>query len=102
MRVGQISVNQPNNNCITNRKITNYYSNKPQACKSIQNSGVDFKGKFGAWIGGIVGGSAVVATALLAAPAAICLLGGGAFFGAIGGDAAEETVNGKKKGSCFD
>ena len=54
---------------------------------------IPFKGKFGAWVGGIVGGIAVLTVALAAAPAAACLIGGGAVIGAIGGDVTEDAVN---------
>ena len=74
------------------QNLTNNY----RRCELPPKDGVEFRGKFGAWVGGILGGAAVVAAALVTAPAAICLLGGGAVFGALGGDVAEDAVNKKK------
>ena len=95
MRVSQISVyHQPN--CIQARCASKNCANPP--CPSPKpTESISFRGKFGAWIGGIAGTAAVVATALLAAPAAICLAGGGAIAGAIGGHVAEDYVNGEDK-----
>ncbi len=93
MRVSQISVlNQPKY-YVKNKK--NYC---PEPClNSPSATNLNFKGKFGAWVGGVFGAAAVVATAILAAPAAACLAGGGAIIGAIGGDVAEDAVNGDLK-----
>lgn len=90
MRVSQISVyHQPKVNSIK-QKTTSYQS----MCKPEQpTSAITFNGKFGAWLGGLVGAAAVIATAVVAAPAAACLAGGGAILGAIGGDVAEDAVN---------
>ena len=94
MRVSRVSVYYLQNNCILKQKKQNHC---PPPCteepKALENT--SFKGKFGAWIGGIAGTVAVVATAILAAPAAICLAGGGAIAGAIGGHVAEDYVNGE-------
>ena len=50
-----------------------------------------------AWVGAVVGGVAVVATALVTAPAIVCLAGGGALIGGLGGDMAEDAINGENK-----
>ena len=95
MRVSQISVyHQPMNYRapLKQNNCTPPCPNEPKPSEDI-----NFKGKFGAWIGGIAGTAAVVAAALLAAPAAICLAGGGAIAGAIGGHVAEDYVNGEDK-----
>ena len=92
MRVSQISVYN-NVNSVKPQLTTNNHRKTELPPKD----GIEFRGKFGAWVGGIIGGAAVVATALVTAPAAICLLGGGAVFGALGGDAAEDAVNGGNK-----
>ena len=92
MRVSQISV-YDNINCVSPRLCRN----RQKPTELPPKDGIEFRGKFGAWVGGILGGAAVVATALASAPAAICLLGGGAVFGALGGDAAEDAINGKKE-----
>ena len=93
MRVSQISVyNQP--------KMYPYQQKqhlKTQPCGTDSNDcNVQFKGKFGAIIGGVAGAAAVIAAAIVTAPAAACLAGGGAILGAIGGHVAEDTVNGEK------
>ena len=93
MRVSQISVYQ-NVNCVHSNQVRNIQHNRVEL---PPKDGIEFKGKFGAWVGGILGGAAAVVTALTTAPAAICLLGGSAVFGALGGDAAEDAVNGKKE-----
>ena len=93
MRVSKISVYQ-NVNSMTPRAN---YNNQQKHSELPPKDGIEFKGKFGAWVGGIVGGASVVITALVTAPAAICLLGGGAVFGALGGDAAEDAINGDNK-----
>jgi len=96
MRVSRVSVYHQQNNYQKQQKFN--YCNppaSPEEPKCIVNP--NFKGKFGAWIGGIVGTAAVVATAVLAAPAAICLAGGGAIAGAIGGHVAEDYVNGENR-----
>ena len=92
MRVSQISVYH-NVNSVQPRHLV---KNQQNHSELPPKDGVEFRGKFGAWVGGIIGGAAVVTTALVTAPAAICLLGGGAVVGALGGDAAEDAVNGKK------
>ena len=91
MRVSQISV--------CNQQIKTLPETKRNCCprprfqEQPPKDEIQFKGKFGAWVGGIVGGVAVLATAIVAAPAAACLIGGGAIIGAIGGDVAEDAVN---------
>lgn len=92
MKVSQISV-YDFRNCYQNRMRC---SNPPKT-ELPPKDGIEFRGKFGAWVGGILGGAAVVVTALAAAPATICLLGAGAAAGALGGDAAEDAVNGDNK-----
>lgn len=92
MRVSQISVYHQSNPTLPRVK-----NNNQRKVELPPKDGIEFRGKFGAWVGGILGGAAVVATALATAPAAICLLGGGAVFGALGGDAAEDAVNGNNK-----
>ena len=91
MRVSQVSVYSG-----LNYPRTNVIKNQQMKCELPPKDGIEFKGKFGAWVGGVLSGAAIVVTALTAAPAAICLLGGSAVIGAIGGDAAEDAVNGKK------
>ena len=94
MRVSRISVyNQPAKFSLPIR-YSNQSSKKESPIETIDQP--SFRGKFGAWVGGIVGTAAIVATAVLAAPAAICLAGGGAVLGAIGGHAAEDAINGDK------
>ena len=96
MRVSQISVYHQPKYYKTQKTLE--CNNPPCPEPPILNkNSTSFKGKFGAWIGGIVGTAAVVATAVLAAPAAICLAGGGAIVGAIGGHVAEDAVNGDLK-----
>lgn len=92
MRVSQISVNyQPRINSASQKNVR--YSQLP--CKPEQpTSAITFRGKFGAWVGGVIGAVAVVATAIATAPVAVCLAGGGAIVGAIGGSVAEDKVNG--------
>lgn len=93
MRVSQISVYNNQQNYYTNhlKKKQNQQLNfEPQ-----HQSSINFKAKFGAYLGGVIGGAAVIATAIIAAPAIACLAGGGAIIGAIGGDLAEDAVNGK-------
>ncbi len=92
MRVSRVSVNYQQNNYQKSRNLN--YCNPPctEEPKVLENT--NFKGKFGAWLGGITGTAAVVAAAVLAAPAAICLAGGGAIVGAIGGHVVEDAVNG--------
>lgn len=94
MRVSKISVYSQPRYCMNQPKKTNYTQN-PSMTQT--NNSVNFKGKFGALLGAVLGGAAVVAVALVAAPAAACLTGGGAFVGALGLDAAEDAVNGKDK-----
>lgn len=93
MRVSQISVNyQPRIHSVPHNNVS--YSQK---CKPEQpTSAISFNGKFGAWVGGVVGAVAVVATAIATAPVAVCLAGGGAIVGAIGGSVAEDAVNGEE------
>ena len=93
MRVSQISVcNQQIRNL---PEVRRNCCPKPTKYAEPPKDDVQFKGKFGAWVGGIIGGAAVFAAALAAAPAAACLIGGGAIIGAIGGDVAEDAVNKK-------
>ena len=91
MRVSQISVNyRPCIYSVSDNRVK--YSQK---CIPEQSSGsVSFNGKFGAWVGGILGAAAVVATAMVTVPFAACLAGGGAIIGAVGGSVAEDKVNG--------
>ena len=93
MRVSKISVYQNVNSMMPRSD----YNHRQKFSELPPKDGIEFKGKFGAWVGGIVGGASVVITALVTAPAAICLLGGGAVFGALGGDAAEDAINGDNK-----
>jgi hypothetical protein len=92
MRVSQISVYHQSKVYQYAPKRVNCTPPCPEEQKPSED--VNFRGKFGAWVGGVVGTAAVVATAILAAPAAICLAGGGAIAGAIGGHVAEDYVNG--------
>lgn len=92
MRVSQISVcHQP----ISYSQANNVKRNcpNPPCPESVSFNNVNFRGKFGAWVGGIIGTAAVVATAIVAAPAAICFTAGGAIAGAIGGHVVEDAVN---------
>ena len=94
MRVSRVSVYYPQNDCILKQKKQNCCTSpSAEEPKVVEN--INFKGKFGAWLGGITGTAAVIATAILAAPAAICLAGGGAIVGAISGHVAEDYVNGE-------
>lgn len=93
MRVSQISVSYQPKVRSSVQKRTNFH---PMCKPESPTSAINFKGKFGAWIGGAFGAAAVIATALVAAPAVACLAGGGAIIGAIGGDVAEDAVNGEK------
>lgn len=76
-----------------------YY--KPQCRRSAQKKlpehteNVQFKGKFGQIVGGTLGAAAVVTAAIFTAPAVICLAGAGVLAGAVGGDVAEDKVNGE-------
>jgi len=88
MRVSQISVyHQPQNY----RTLPKRQACPPECPQPLETN---FKGKFGAWVGGVLGAAAVVTTAILAAPSIVCLAGGGAIVGAIGGHVAEDAVNG--------
>ena len=91
MRVSQISVNyQPRINFVPQNNVKYSPKSKPEQTSNA----VSFNGKFGAWVGGVVGAAAVVVTAIATAPVAVCLAGGGAIIGAIGGSVAEDAVNG--------
>ena len=93
MRVSQVSVYRQNYYLSTPNRVRSQQTNT--SMQSTDN--VNFKGKFGAWLGAAIGGVAVVATACVAAvPAIACLAGGGAFLGAVGLDTAEDAINGKK------
>ena len=81
-------------------------SYRPQLKRVLQekpqdvSSDVAFKRKFGQIVGGTVGAAAVVAAAIFTAPAVVCLAGAGALIGAVGGDVAEDKINGEDgKGS---
>ncbi len=93
MRVSQVSVNyQPRIYSVSQNNVK-----CSQKCKPEQpTSAISFQGKFGAWVGGVFGAAAVIATAIVAAPVAACLAGGGAIVGAIGGSVAEDAVNGEE------
>lgn len=93
MRISQISVCNQQNRTLHQVKKNCYL--KPEIKEVPPQDDIQFKGRFGAWVGGIVGGAAVLAAAIAAAPAAACLIGGGAIVGAIGGDVAEDAVNKK-------
>lgn len=93
MRVSQISVYHKPLSYYQAKNVQRNCANPPcPEPKPIET--ISFKGRFGAWLGGIAGTAAVVVTAVLAAPAAICLAGGGAIAGAIGGHVFEDAVNG--------
>ena len=94
MKVSQVSISNP---WSSNLYSTKKNSNPRSYTMFNKQNNVQFKAKFGAWLGGIAGGVAVVAVALATAPAAVCLLGGGAMLGAVGGDVVEDAVNGKKQ-----
>ena len=95
MRVSRISVyHQPNYAIQMNQKT---YCPEPCPIPQQPEKAPQFRGKFGAWVGAVVGGVAVVATALVTAPAIVCLAGGGALIGGLGGDMAEDAINGENK-----
>ena len=95
MRVCQVNLyNYQNNNFV---RKTCHLKKINQEPSTEQTENINFRGKFGAWTGGILGAAAVAATAALVAPVAVCWLAGGAFIGAVGGDAAEDAVNDEKK-----
>ena len=94
MRVSQISVFSQPKNYVVQKKHTCC----PKPCpETPQTINPNFKGKFGAWLGAIAGGAAVIATAIVAAPAVACLAGGGALIGGLGLDAVEDAINGEDK-----
>ena len=91
MRVSEINIyNYQNNNFVRKSNHLKKINHEPSA---EQTENINFRGKFGAWTGGILGTAAVAAAAAFVAPVAVCWLAGGAVLGAIGGDAAEDAVN---------
>jgi len=94
MRVSQICVYHQPIIVKTPHKIRSYNTNTVMPAKTQEN--VNFHGKFGAWLGAIAGGAAVVAAAIATAPALVCLAGGGALIGGLGLDMAEDAINGVK------
>ena len=94
MRVSQISVYHQPRNYTTNSRKPNCKESCPPLTQTVNPN---FKGKFGAWLGAIAGGAAVVGAALITAPAIACLAGGGALVGGLGMDMIEDAINGKKK-----
>ena len=97
MRVSSINSVYCNKNYCSQTNPRKLTENLPAENSPKQLSSLNFRGKFGAILGGIIGGVATLAVAAATAPMLACLAGGGAVLGAFTTSAAEDSINGDNK-----